>query len=169
MQYILKQAGLLGGKTLLPLTALLVLTLFMSGCGNNRKSFSDGDIRSMEGVYYGTVIDVAEVTVTEDLSMAGPVAGGAVGAIVGAQLGNMLKSPLRGNTGNLLLTAAGIVVGAEVGNDAQKRRYRAMQITMELNNGKVLMVVQGFDEYFVRGDKVRILHMGRGRAKVQHA
>jgi|GEM_PF-972240 len=168
MRYVLKQAGLWGGKTLLPLTALLVLTLFTSACGS-RKSFSDGDIRSMEGVYYGTVIDVAEVTVAEDPSLAGPVAGGAVGAIVGSQLGGLLASPLSGNTGNLLLTAAGIVVGADVGNDMQKRRYRAMQITMELNNGKVLMVVQGFDEYFVRGDKVRILHMGEGRAKVQHA
>jgi outer membrane lipoprotein SlyB len=168
MRYVLKQAGLLGGKTLLPLTALLVLTLFTSGCGS-RKSFSDCDIRSREGVYYGTVIDVAEVTVTEDPSFAGPVAGGAVGAIVGSQLGGLLTSPLSGNTGNLLLTAAGIVVGAEAGSDIQKRRYRAMQITMELNNGKVLMVVQGFDEYFVRGDKVRILHMGEGRAKVQHA
>jgi outer membrane lipoprotein SlyB len=168
MRHVLKQTALLGGKTLLPLTALLVLALFTSGCGS-RKSFSDGDIRSIEGVYYGAVIDVAEVTVVEDPSFAGPVIGGAVGAIVGSRLGGMLTGPLSGSTGNLLFTAAGIVVGAEAGSDIQKRRYRAMQITMELNNGKILVVVQGFDEYFVRGDKVRILHMGEGRARVQHA
>ena len=157
----------LGGKILLPLTVLLVLALCASGCGS-RKSFPDGDIRSLAGVYYGTVIDVTDVMVAEDPSLSGPVVGGAVGAIVGSQLGGMLGSPLGGSTGNLLLTAAGIVVGVEAGSKAQTRRYRATQITMELNNGKLLVVVQGSDDYFVRGDKVRILHMGEGRARVQH-
>ena len=138
---------------------LLVLALCAGGCGG-RKSFPDGDIRSIEGAYYGTVIDVAEVVVEEDPSIAGPVAGAALGGMLGSQFG--------GGTGRILLTAAGVAVGADLGLNAQKRRYPAMQITMELDNGKILMVVQGFDEYFVRGDTVRILHMGEGRAKVQH-
>jgi outer membrane lipoprotein SlyB len=98
--------------------------------------------------------------VAEDPSLIGPVAGGALGAIVGSQFG--------GGTGSLLLTATGIVVGAATGSSVQKRSYRATQITMELNNGKMLMVVQGSDDYFIKGDKVRILHMGKGRARVQH-
>ena len=157
-----------GGNFLLPLTALLVLILFVSGCGN-RKNFPDGDIRSLAGVYYGTVIDVAEIMVAKDSSLAGTVVGGVVGAIIGSQLSGLVTSPVGGVPGtNLVLTAAGIVVGASVGSNVQTRSYRATQITMELNNGKILIVVQGSDEYFVRGDKVRILHMARGRAKVQH-
>ena len=163
----LKSRSLLGRTFLLPLTVLLVLALCTAGCGS-RKSFPDGDIRSLKGVYYGTVIDVSEVMVTEDSSLAGPVLGGAVGAIVGSKLSGISGSPLDGRRGSLLLTAAGLVVGAETGSSAQKRRYLAMQITMELNNGKILVVVQGFDDYFVKGDKVRILHMGEGRARVLH-
>ena len=164
---VLQRLHSLGGKILLPLTVLLVLALCASGCGT-RKSFSDGDIRSVAGVYYGTVIDVTDIMVAEDPSLTGPIVGGVVGAIVGGQLGGMLGKPLRGSTGNLLLTAAGIVVGAETGSKVQTRRYRATQITMELNNGKILVIVQGSDDYFVKGDKVRILHMGEGRARVQH-
>ena len=157
----------LGGKILLPLTVLLVLALCASGCGS-RKSFPDGDIRSVAGVYYGTVLDVTDIMVAEDPSLTGPIVGGVVGAIVGGQLGGALSKPLRGSTGNLLLTAAGIVVGVETGSRVRSRSYRATQITMELNNGKILVIVQGSDDYFLRGDKVRILHMGEGRARVQH-
>jgi outer membrane lipoprotein SlyB len=60
------------------------------------------------------------------------------------------------------------VVGVETGSRVRSRSYRATQITMELNNGKILVIVQGSDDYFLKGDKVRILHMGEGRARVQH-
>lgn len=158
MRQRLKQQDHAGASAFRLLAALLALALCAGGCG--RKSFPDGDIRSVEGTYYGTVLDVAEVVVEEDPSMAGPVAGAALGGMLGSQFG--------AGTGRWLLTAAGVAVGAETGRDLQKRRYSALQITMELDNGKILMVVQGFDEYFVKGDKVRILHMGDGRAKVQH-
>ena len=151
------------------LTVLLVLALCLGGCGSgSRKSFPDGDIRSVAGVYYGTVLDVTDIMVAEDPSLTGPIVGGVVGAIVGGQLGGALGKPLRGSTGNLLLTAAGIVVGVETGSRVRSLSYRATQITMELNNGKILVIVQGSDDYFLKGDKVRILHMGEGRARVQH-
>jgi len=154
-------------RALQMLTVLLVLALCAGGCGS-RKSFPDGDIRSLHGVYYGTVLDVTDIMVAEDPSLTGPVVGGVVGAIIGSNLGGMLGKPLAGGAGNLLLTAAGIVVGVEVGSKVHTRRYRATQITMELKNGKILMVVQGSDDYFLKGDQVRILHMGEGRARVQH-
>ena len=159
MGHALKQQGFSGGRMLHALATLLVLALCAGGCGS-RKSFPDGDIRSVEGVYYGTVLDVSDVIVEEDPSIVGPVVGAALGGLLGSQFG--------GGTGRLLLTAAGISVGAEAGRDLQKRRYKAMQITMELDNGKLLLVVQGFTDYFVRGDKVRIIHTGKGRATVQH-
>jgi len=154
-------------RALQMLAVLLVLALALGGCG--RKSFPDGDIRSLEGVYYGTVLDVTDVMVAEDPALTGPIAGGVVGAIVGSQIGGLFSSDLiSSNVSDLVLTAAGIVIGVEMGSKVQTRRYRATQITMELNNGKILVVVQGSDDYFLKGDKVRILHMGEGRARVQH-
>jgi outer membrane lipoprotein SlyB len=154
------------------LTALLVLALCaLNGAGcrsGSRQSFPDGDIRSVSGVYYGTVLDVTDIMVAEDPSLTGPIVGGVVGAIVGGALSGTLGRPLSGSAGDLLLTAAGIVVGVEMGSKVRSRTYRATQITMELNNGKILVIVQGSDDYFLKGDKVRILHMGEGRARVQH-
>jgi outer membrane lipoprotein SlyB len=70
----------------------------------------------------------------------------------------------------LLFTLGGAGLGSAAGAnaDAFKRRYRATQITMELESGSVLVVVQGNDDYFVRGDRVRILGLGDDRARVQH-
>ncbi len=158
MRHALKQQGLVCGKFLRLWAALLALLLCAGGCGS-KKTFPDGDIRSLEGVYYGTVLDVSDVVVEDDSSLAGPVAGGAVGGLIGSSFG--------GGMGTLALGAAGIVVGAEAGRGLQKDRYRAMQITVELENGKVLVVVQPFAEYFARGDRVRVLHTGEGRATVQ--
>ena len=155
-------------RALQMLTVVLVLALALGGCGS-RKSFPDGDIRSVSGVYYGTVLDVTDIMVAEDPALSGPIVGGVVGAIVGSQLGGLLGSTvISSSVSTLMLTAAGIVVGVEMGNKVPTRRYRATQITMELNNGKILVVVQGSDDYFLKGDKVRILHMGEGRARVQH-
>lgn len=159
MLYALKGQKCAGGKFLCLLAALLVVALCTAGCAG-RKSFPDGDIRSIEGVYYGTVVDASDVIVEEDPSIVGPAIGAALGGMLGSQFG--------AGTGRLLLTAAGAAVGFQTGRDVQKHRYEAMQITIELDNGKMLMIVQGFDDYFVRGDKVRIMHMGEGRARVQH-
>jgi outer membrane lipoprotein SlyB len=139
---------------------LLIIGLLFSGCGS--KKYSDGDIRTVEGVYHGTVLDVTDVVVEEDPSLVGPLVGGAAGGLVGSAFG--------AGTGRLLFTLGGAALGSAAGGgtDAFKRRYRAAQITMELDNGGALVVVQRNDEYFVRGDKVRIISLGDDRASVQH-
>ena len=145
------------------LVLALILGLLLPGCASrDGKTYSDGDVRQVQGVQYGTVLDVVDVMVEEDPSAVGPVIGGVAGGIIGSLFG--------GGTGRTLFTLGGAALGAIAGGATEysARRYKATQITMELESGDTIVVVQGNEELFVRGDKVRIVHTGQGRARVQH-
>lgn len=149
------------GKTLIILA--LALGLALPGCSSRGgKTYGDGDVRQVQTVEYGTVVDVTEVMVEEDPSIVGPLIGGVAGGIVGSMFG--------AGTGRTLMILGGSAIGALAGGAAEYklRRYKANQITMELESGDTLVVVQGNDEFFVRGDRVRIINTGEGRARVQH-
>ncbi|MDR2605180.1 MAG: glycine zipper 2TM domain-containing protein [Desulfovibrio sp.] len=139
--------------------ALLAAAL-LTVCGG--KQYSDGDLRSIEAVRSGRVVDVAEVQVKEEKSLAPAVAGGVVGGMLGSYFGL--------GTGRELFALAGAAVGAHIGygSDMTYRWYPALQLTIELDGGRMIMVVQGNSEYFVRGDRVRVVGLGDGRAVVQH-
>lgn len=140
---------------------LLSLALFLPACGGKR--YSDGSLRQTQAVRQGVVVDVTEVMVYEDPSLVGPAVGLAAGGLLGSAFG--------AGTGRTLFVIGGGLLGVDVGGgiDYRTRSYKAMQITMELDNGNILMVVQGYDEVFVRGDEVRIIIVDEERARVQHA
>lgn len=145
------------------LAFVLMLGLMLSGCASRGgKTYSDGEIRQVQSVQYGTVVDVVEVMVEEDPSIVGPAIGGVAGGVIGSLFG--------AGTGRTLFTLGGAALGALAGGATEYsvRRYKATQLTMELENGQSYVVVQGNEEYFVKGDRVRIVQTGQGRARVQH-
>ena len=149
------------GKTLFVL--VLALGLVLSGCASKGgKTYADGDVRRVQGIEYATVLDVTEVMVEEDPSIVGPLVGGIAGGIVGSLFG--------AGTGRALMTLGGATLGAVAGGatEYKLRRYKATQITMETESGETIVIVQGNEELFVKGDRVRIVHTGEGRARVQH-
>ncbi|MDR0339566.1 MAG: hypothetical protein LBH65_04745 [Desulfovibrio sp.] len=141
---------------------LLLALLLVGGCGQKR--YGDGEIRPVSAARVGTVLDVSDVMVEEDPSLIGPGLGLVAGGFLGSAFGK--------GTGRMLFTVGGALLGADVGGqgslDYHKRRYRAVQLTMQMDNGGVLVVVQGDNEYFVRGDRVRVVGMGEDRVSVQH-
>ena len=142
---------------------ILVLGQVLSGCASRGgKTYSDGEVRQVHTVQYGTVVDVVDVMVEEDPSIVGPLVGGVAGGILGSLFG--------GGTGRTLFALGGAALGAVAGGatEYQMRRYKALQITMELDDGGAIVVVQGYQEFFVKGDRVRIVGTGEGRARVQH-
>lgn len=156
--------GTRGGRCARVLLVLaLALGLVLPGCASRGgKTYSDGDVRTVQRVNQGTVIDVTEVMVEEDPSIVGPLVGGVAGGVIGSLFG--------AGTGRTLMTLGGAAAGALAGGAAEYglRRYKATQITMEMDNGETMVVVQGNDDFFVRGDRVRVLQTGEGRARVQH-
>ena len=145
------------------LLGLVTISPVLQGCASSGgKTYSRGEVRTAQDIYYGTVVDIREVTVEEDPSLLGPVIGGVAGGVVGSVFG--------GGTGKILATVGGALAGAALGATTEYglRRYTASELTVELEDGRALVVVQGNDEYFLKGDRVRMLDMGDGTVRVQH-
>jgi outer membrane lipoprotein SlyB len=102
--------------------------------------------------YYGTIesITLQRAGSTDPINV-GSVLGGIAGAVIGYQFG--------GGVGKGLLTAAGAVGGALLGNEVQKSQDRdRYRITVRLENGGTL-VVSEVDEGQLRvGDRVRVVN-----------
>ncbi len=146
------------------LVLLMCAGLALSGCASRGgRTYTDGEVRTVKQIQSGTVIDVSEVMVEDDPSLLGPAIGGVVGGVVGSLFGS--------GAGRTLATVGGALVGAGAGalGESEFRKYKAIQITIELDNKQVVAVVQSpDDEFFVKGDRVLIIGTGEGRARVQH-
>ncbi len=156
----------------MPIAAMLLVVLLagpvLSGCASrDGKTYNDGDVRKVQHVTAGTVVDVTEVMVEDDPSLVGPIVGGVAGGVVGSLFG--------AGTGRTLFTLGGAALGAMAGGagEAALKRYPANQITIELDSGEFIVVVQGYEDFFVKGDRVRVITMGKTpdeatSARVQH-
>jgi outer membrane lipoprotein SlyB len=73
-----------------------------------------------------------------------------------------------GGSGRRLARTAGAVGGAAAGSRAQQAATteRGLEITVELESGEVVVIVQAADEHFDVGDKVRVLRRSDGGARV---
>ncbi len=145
------------------LAVLLAAGLVLSGCASRgSRTYSDGEVRTVQRVQNGTVVAVEDVMVAEDPSVVGPIIGGVAGGVVGSLFGS--------GAGKTLATLGGAAVGALAGGatEYEVRKYPAKQLTIDLDNGQTIIVVQGEDEYFVKGDPVRVVSTGEGKARVQH-
>ena len=145
------------------LLALLAAGLVLQGCASRGgKTYSDDEVRTVQTMQYGTVVNVSDVMVAEDPSIIGPILGGVAGGVLGSLVG--------GGTGNTLAIVGGAAVGALAGGAGEYavRKYEATELTIELENGNTIVVVQGNDEYFVSGDPVRVIMTGEDKVRVQH-
>ncbi|MEK9825714.1 MAG: glycine zipper 2TM domain-containing protein, partial [Methylotenera sp.] len=95
-------------------------------------------------------------------SPVGTVAGGAVGGIAGSSIGGDGKSGMVG-------AVLGAVVGGIAGAMAEEgiTRKDALEITIKLDGGGLVAIVQEADEVFKAGEKVRIIETG-GVSRVSH-
>ena len=121
------------------------------GCDQARKAQTVDD---------GTVIFVRQVQIEGTKSGLGTIAGGILGAAVGSTIG--------GGSGRIVATAAGGVVGGVAGSAAEEgiTRQNGLEITVELDYGEVVAVVQAADVQFYVGDRVRVLRRPDGSARV---
>lgn len=139
--------------------AALVLT---GGCTNySADVYSGSQVRSAQTVEYGTVESVRPVTLEEDRA---PVLGTAAGGIVGGIVGNMFG----GGHGRTLATIAGAALGAGAGYAGEKAvtKQNGLEIEVRLENGQVLSIVQGADQSFSPGERVRVLRGAGGTSRV---
>lgn len=134
-------------------TQIIVVTLFtlaalMNGCANtDSRSASSSYSRSS----YGVIDAIETVHRMDDNSIgAGTVLGGAVGGVLGNQVGD--------GTGKDLATVAGVVGGAMVGHEMEKknRQQDTYYVRVRLENGGYQTVTRQNISDLRIGDQVRI-------------
>jgi outer membrane lipoprotein SlyB len=147
----------------LHMAGIVFLLALVAGCASRTSSevYSRDQAQRQMSVYYGTVLAVSPVTIEGTQSGAGTIAGGVVGGIAGNTVG--------GGHGRALATAAGAIGGALLGTAIEEgaTSVDGLEITVELDNGEIIAVVQAADVPFYIGDRVRIVRGAGGMMRVR--
>ncbi len=142
---------------------LTLITLLASGCASSRsgKVYSRDQARTAHSVDFGTVMSVERVQIEGTKSPAGAITGGVAGGVVGSTIGS--------GGGSRIAAAAGAIAGGLAGTAAEEKATRkaGLEITVELDNGRMMVVVQEADEEYEIGEKIRILEGSDGTTRVR--
>lgn len=139
-------------KTLSALSILLLVTACATS--NSGSVYSRDDARKVQTIKTGVVESVRSVKLEGTKSPVGTVAGGAVGGIAGSSVG--------GGRGSAIATVIGAVAGAVAGSALEEvaTRKDGLEITVKLDGGGLVAIVQEADEEFKAGEKVRLIERG---------
>ncbi len=147
-------------------TKLLIATLLsvlLVACANSNSGsvYSRDEARKVQTVKTGVVESVRPVKLEGTKSPVGTIAGGAVGGIAGSSVG--------GGRGSAIAAVIGAVVGGLAGSAAEEgiTRKDGLEITVKLDGGGMIAIVQEADDMFKAGEKVRIVENG-GTSRVSH-
>jgi outer membrane lipoprotein SlyB len=145
-------------------TVLILLCMAIVGCGTPSSHSSNTISRSQAGtvqtVQDGEILYVRPVTIEGSKSPVGAIAGGVLGYTVGNSVG--------GGRGTKIARVAGAVGGAAAGSAVQQNvtQEQGLEITVQLDSGPIISIVQSADEPFNDGDRVRVLQRPDGTARV---
>ncbi|AKJ64872.1 glycine zipper 2TM domain-containing protein [Kiritimatiella glycovorans] len=150
-------------KSVIVSAGLAAVLAFTSGCFVSSRSgqvYSRDQARQIHQVEEGTVKAVRPVTIEGSRTPVGAIAGGVLGGALGRNIGS--------GGGRDLATAAGAVGGAAAGAAAEQQltKKKGLEITVELDSGRNVTVVQEADVQFSPGERVRVLTAGDGSARV---
>ena len=151
-------------KTALTAAIICALPLLsLTGC-TPKVGGSDYTSTSAQQVYaveFGYVHSARTVLINDSNTNTaiGAVGGGVIGGIIGNMFG-------RGH-GNTLATMGGAMLGAAMGGAAGQGvgNQQGVEVTVTLDSGKTIVVVQGADMQFYTGQRVRVT-TGAGSTRV---
>ena len=143
--------------------AAAIGAFILGGCAYHAGSadYRGYEVRGEQSVRFGVVESVREVKI--DPRETG------VGTAGGAVLGGMAGSHAGGGSGQVAGAIGGAILGGIIGQNLEKsaNERRGVEVTVLLDSGKYVAVVQEGDENFRSGDRVRIL-TGRGSTRITH-
>jgi outer membrane lipoprotein SlyB len=156
----LKETEMTGSKSLL---AAAVLGLALGGCAYH---YGSGDyrgyqVRGEQSVRFGVIDSVRPVRINPRDTGVGAATGAIAGGIAGSNVG--------GGSGQIVGALGGAILGGVIGQNVEQsaNERRGEELTVLLDSGKYVAVVQEADESFRPGDRVRVLS-GRGTTRVTH-
>lgn len=138
--------------------------LALGGCAHHYGSAEYRGYEAMgeQSVRYGVVDTVREVRIRARETGLGSASGAVIGSIAGSNAGHGYHSSVAGFIGGAIL---GGIIGSEVERSANERP--GVELTVMLDSGRTIAVVQDAEEHFRAGDRVRVLS-GRGLTRVTH-
>ncbi len=141
---------------------LLSAAMSSTGCAPpaSGRVYSRHEARMAWDVRYGEVMAVDEAIIEGRRTALGRIGGGLIGYEAGRTVG--------GGSGRRIAAAVGAVAGAVAGQAIEERATRedAWQITVELESGRTIAVVQARDESFRVGERVRVYMRRDGAARI---
>ncbi len=149
-------------KTVHTLIALSMLGL-LAGCASSKSGdvYTREQTRQVQTVKMGVIESVRLVKIEGTKSPVGTATGAVVGGVAGSTMG--------GGKGKILTTVAGAVAGGLAGSAAEEyiTKKDGVELTVKLDNGGLIAIVQEATEEFHPGDRVRVLE-GGGTTRVTH-
>ncbi len=149
--------------TYLTLMLILALTLpVFGGCAQvGGSDYRTTGAQQAYQVEFGTVVSTRPVKINDggvDTAV-GAVGGGVIGGVVGNMIG--------AGQGNTLATIGGALLGALAGGGAGRAvgTQDGVEVTVTMDSGKNMVIVQGADLVFASGQRVRVT-TGDGKTRV---
>ncbi len=145
----------------------MLLALCMMGLLSACATSKSGDVYTREQTRQAQTVKMGVVESVRQVRIEGTKSG--VGAATGAVVGGVAGSSMGGGKGKILTTVVGAVAGGLAGSAAEEGLMRTdgLEITVKLDNGSLLAIVQEATEQFHPGERVRILE-GGGATRVTH-
>lgn len=147
----------------LRLIALVALTTLLTACASSGSggAYSRDEARKTQTVKTGVVESVRSVKIEGTKTPVGTATGAVVGGVAGSTIGH--------GKGSVIAAVVGAVAGGLAGSAIEEgvTRKDGIEITVKLDSGGLVAVVQEADEQFHPGEKVRILESG-GTSRVSH-
>ena len=144
-------------------TAVALGAALVSGCAYNRGSadYQGYEVMGEQSVRFGVVETVRDVRISPRNTGVGATSGAFIGGIAGSHVG--------GGSGEIVGAIAGTVLGSIIGYNAEKQvnEVPGVEVTVLLDSGSYIAVVQQAGEPFRSGDRVRVL-TGRDAIRVTH-
>ncbi len=145
------------------LILITMLSILVAACAssNSGSVYKRDDARKVHTVKTCVVESVRTLKLEGTKSPVGTVAGGAIGGIAGGSIGHGRGSAL----GAVIGAVAGGIAGAAT--EEVVTRKDALEITVKLDGGGLIAIVQEADEAFNPGERVRIIEDG-STSRVTH-
>ena len=135
----------------------------LGGCASSMSggAYSREQARQVQEVKMAVVESVRHVKIEGTKTPVGTGAGAVIGGIAGSNVG--------GGKGSTVATILGAVAGGMAGSALEEgvTGKDGLEITVKLENGRLIAITQEADEQFRVGDRVRVLS-GGGVTRVSH-
>ena len=144
--------------------AITAIAFLMGGCAYHAGSgdYQGYEVRGEHSVRFGVVESVRPVRINPGDTGVGTVSGAALGGLAGSTVG--------GGSGQVAGAIGGAILGGIIGQqvEASANERPGVEVTVHLDSGQYVAIVQEADEPFRPGDRVRVLSGQHGTSRVTH-